>query len=112
MNFGSATATLLLVLSATLSSAAHGFAPSASRSIAAFSRLDGTVTPTAEKSSSDTFQRSLLAAQLANSKKNGLKKAGADAPPVNIGWDSHNPVVSCSYPCTMNCVALTWFHIL
>jgi hypothetical protein len=21
-------------------------------------------------------------------------------------------VVSCSYPCTMNCVALTWFHIL
>lgn len=22
------------------------------------------------------------------------KKAGADAPPVNIGWDSHKPVVS------------------
>jgi len=99
MNFGSATATLLLILSATLSSAAHGFAPSASSrsTIAAFSRLDGTATPTAEKSSSDTFQRSLLAAQLANSKKNGLKKAGADAPPVNIGWDSHKPVVSCSY---------------
>ena len=93
MNFGSTTATLLVILSATLSSAANGFAPSASRSIAAFSRLDGAASSTAEKS--DTFQRSLLAAQLANSsKKNGLKKAGADAPPVNIGWDSHEPVVS------------------
>lgn len=48
-------------------------------------------TATAE---SEVFQRSLLAASLANSKKNGLKKAGNDAPPVNIGWDSHMPVVS------------------
>ena len=96
MNFGSATATLLVILSATLSSAANGFAPSNSRStMAAFSRLDGTASSaTAEKTTNDTFQRSLLAAQLANSKKNGLKKAGADAPPVNIGWDSHEPVVS------------------
>ena len=52
--------------------------------------LDGTASPTLEK---ETFQRSLLAAQLANSKTNG-KKAGEDAPPVNIGWDSHKPVVS------------------
>ena len=22
------------------------------------------------------------------------KKAGKDAPPVNIGWDSHSPIVS------------------
>jgi hypothetical protein len=27
-------------------------------------------------------------------KKGGGKKAGEDAPPVNIGWDSHNAVVS------------------
>ena len=25
------------------------------------------------------------------------KKAGKDAPPVNIGWDSHNPVVCSSW---------------
>ena len=55
--------------------------------------LDGTASPTLEK---ETFQRSLLAAQLANSKTNG-KKAGEDAPPVNIGWDSHKPVVSMSW---------------
>jgi hypothetical protein len=41
----------------------------------------------------ETFQRSLLAAKIANDKKMG-KKAGRDAPPVNIGWDSHKPVVS------------------
>ena len=93
MNFGSATATLLVILSATLSSAANGFAPSNSRTTS--TRLGGTASSaTVEKTTNDTFQRSLLAAQLANSKKNGLKKAGADAPPVNIGWDSHEPVVS------------------
>ena len=52
--------------------------------------LEGTATVEGE-----TFQRSLLAAQLANTAKNG-KKASADAPPVNIGWDSHKPVVSCN----------------
>ena len=54
--------------------------------------LEGTASPTLEK---ETFQRSLLAAQLANSSKNG-KRAG-DAPPVNIGWDSHKPVVRSSF---------------
>jgi hypothetical protein len=61
-----------------------------------------TATPTTNQNSlagtataeSEVFQRSLLAASIANSKKNGLKKAGQDAPPVNIGWDSHMPVVS------------------
>ena len=53
------------------------------------SLLDGTASPTVEK---ETFQRSLLAAQLANSKSNGKK--AVNAPPVNIGWDSHKPVVS------------------
>ena len=52
--------------------------------------LQGTASPTLE--SNETFQRSLLAAQLANGKKNG--KVATDAPPVNIGWDSHKPVVS------------------
>jgi hypothetical protein len=42
----------------------------------------------------ETFQRSLLAAKLANDKVGGLKKAGEDAPPVSLGWDSHNYVVS------------------
>jgi hypothetical protein len=50
--------------------------------------LEGTAAPTVEK---ESFQRSLLAAQLANSKLNGKK--AVDAPPVNIGWDSHKPVV-------------------
>lgn len=58
-------------------------------------------TATAE---SEVFQRSLLAASLANSKKNGLKKAGKDAPPVNIGWDSHMPVVS--ETCLVLCVTI------
>eukprot|EP00970_Alexandrium_tamarense_P005762 scaffold935_cov196-Alexandrium_tamarense.AAC.13 len=40
----------------------------------------------------ETFQRSLLAAKLANDKVGGLKKAGEDAPPVSLGWDSHNYV--------------------
>ena len=53
------------------------------------SLLEGTASPTVEK---ESFQRSLLAAQLANSKSNGKK--AVDAPPVNIGWDSHKPVVS------------------
>ena len=48
--------------------------------------LQGTASPV-EK---ETFQRSLLSAQLAN---NG-KKAGEDAPPVQLGWDSHQAVVS------------------
>ena len=48
--------------------------------------LEGTASPEV----AETFQRSLLAAQLAN--KNG--KVAKDAPPVNIGWDSHKPVVS------------------
>jgi hypothetical protein len=51
--------------------------------------LEGTASPTIEK---ETFQRSLLAAQLANKKTNGKK--AENAPPVNIGWDSHKPVVS------------------
>ena len=51
--------------------------------------LKGTASPTVEK---ESFQRSLLAAQLANRKTNGKK--AEDAPPVNIGWDSHKPVVS------------------
>ena len=55
------------------------------------SLLEGTASPTVEK---ESFQRSLLAAQLANSKSNGKK--AVDAPPVNIGWDSHKPVVSTS----------------
>lgn len=50
--------------------------------------LQGTTSPTVEK---ESFQRSLLAAQLAN-KSNGKK--AVDAPPVNIGWDSHQAVVS------------------
>jgi hypothetical protein len=25
------------------------------------------------------------------------KKAGADAPPVHLGWDSHQPIVSFSF---------------
>jgi len=53
------------------------------------SLLEGTASPTVEK---ESFQRSLLTAQLANSKSNGKK--AVDAPPVNIGWDSHKPVVS------------------
>ena len=48
--------------------------------------IEGTASPEV----AETFQRSLLAAQLAN--KNG--KVAKDAPPVNIGWDSHKPVVS------------------
>jgi hypothetical protein len=51
--------------------------------------LKGTASPIVEK---ESFQRSLLAAQLANKKTNGKK--AEDAPPVNIGWDSHKPVVS------------------
>mmetsp|Transcript_11683 Transcript_11683/g.28715 ORF Transcript_11683/g.28715 Transcript_11683/m.28715 type:complete len:410 (+) Transcript_11683:235-1464(+) len=86
MNFG--TASLLIFTMAV--SAAKGFAPAASgRSLAsARSSLGGTASPTAE---TETFQRSLLAAQLANAKKNGNKTA-PNAPPVNIGWDSHKPV--------------------
>ena len=57
--------------------------------------LDGTASPTITEDN-ETFQRSLLAAQLANKKVNG-KKAGTDAPPVNIGWDSHKSVVSCIF---------------
>lgn len=55
--------------------------------------IEGTASPEV----AETFQRSLLAAQLAN--KNG--KVAKDAPPVNIGWDSHKPVVSliCMYMC-------------
>lgn len=53
--------------------------------------MEGTASPTLEK---ETFQRSLLAAQLANKKGVNGKTAGADAPPVNIGWDSHKSVVS------------------
>jgi hypothetical protein len=34
------------------------------------------------------------------------KKAGKDAPPVSIGWDSHKPVVRV-YMCT--CVCMVWF---
>merc|ERR1719343_1014334 len=81
MNFGTAT---LLIFTAALS-AAKGFAPNAGRS-AVRSSLEGTASPLMEK---ETFQRSLLAAQLANTNK---KKAGSDAPPVNIGWNSHKPV--------------------
>lgn len=42
----------------------------------------------------ETFHRSLLAARLANDANKNGKKAGENAPPVNIGWDSHRPVVS------------------
>ena len=65
--------------------------------------LDGTSSPSITEDN-ETFQRSLLAAQLANKKLNG-KKAGTDAPPVNIGWDSHNPVVS-SFVCVLCCPIL------
>lgn len=30
------------------------------------------------------------------------KKAGDDAPPVNIGWDSHKAVVSICFPPTLS----------
>ena len=30
------------------------------------------------------------------------KKAGDDAPPVNIGWDSHKAVVSIDFPSTLS----------
>ena len=49
--------------------------------------LGGTASPTLEK---EPFQRSLLAAQLANSKNAGKK----EAPAVNLGWNSHEAVVS------------------
>ena len=46
----------------------------------------------------EAVHRSLLAARIANDQNkhnsNG-KRAGKDAPPVNIGWDSHEAVVSC-----------------
>lgn len=38
----------------------------------------------------ETARRTMMAARL---QKQEGKKAGNDAPPVNIGWDSHKPVV-------------------
>mmetsp|Transcript_13457 Transcript_13457/g.22127 ORF Transcript_13457/g.22127 Transcript_13457/m.22127 type:complete len:111 (+) Transcript_13457:228-560(+) len=76
---------LLFAISAVT---AKGFAPIATVPTARSSSLQGTASPTVEK---ESFQRSLLAAQLAN-KSNGKK--AVDAPPVNIGWDSHQAVVS------------------
>jgi hypothetical protein len=49
--------------------------------------LSGTAT-----AENEILHRSLLAARIANDKKNGKK--AVNAPPVNIGWDSHQPVVS------------------
>ena len=53
----------------------------------------------------EAVHRSLLAARIANDQNkhnsNG-KRAGKDAPPVNIGWDSHEAVVSCSYFISIN----------
>ena len=39
----------------------------------------------------ETARRSMMAARLQS--QAGGKKAGKDAPPVNIGWDSHKAVV-------------------
>ena len=56
---------------------------------------------TAEAESTDTSdikamqeaaRRTMMAARLKAQVPQG-KKAGKDAPPVNIGWDSHKPVV-------------------
>ena len=39
----------------------------------------------------EAARRTMMAARL--KAQAGGKKAGKDAPPVNIGWDSHKPVV-------------------
>ena len=42
----------------------------------------------------EAVHRSLLAARIANDQSKNGKRAGEDAPPVNIGWNSHEAVVS------------------
>ena len=96
---------VLLVVVSTASTATLGFAPAATtRRLLQSSLLvrGGTVSPTTLETSNETFQRSLLAAQLANKRvhskdavvsKNNGKKDGTDRNPVNIGWDTHSPVV-------------------
>ena len=42
----------------------------------------------------EAVHRSLLAARIANDHSKNGKRAGEDAPPVNIGWNSHEAVVS------------------
>ena len=41
-----------------------------------------------------SFNMSTEAKEKVDDKKVEGKKAGKDAPPVNIGWDSHSPIVS------------------
>jgi hypothetical protein len=86
MNFSTST----LFLLSTAVSAAKGFVtPSVFATVGSSpTSLSGTATAVER----ETFQRSLLAAKLANDKVGGLKKAGEDAPPVSLGWDSHNYV--------------------
>lgn len=74
------TTTLLFVLSAALSyGSAHGFSSvsssvlfhprSSSSSSSSTTSLGGTASPTIVENNNETFQRSLLAARIANSKK-------------------------------------------
>jgi hypothetical protein len=104
---------IVLLVVSTASTATLGFAPAVTtRRLIQSSLLvrGGTVSPTAPvvetSSSNETFQRSLLAAQLANKRvvhnskedvvqnnNHGEKKDGTDRNPVNIGWDTHSPVV-------------------
>jgi hypothetical protein len=104
-------AALLFVLSAAISSfgGATGFSPtgpsavvrSVTSSTIATTELGmmGVAPPAMVEN--ETFQRSLLAAQIAN--RSSTKKVGGvgggdggkiDPNPVNIGWDTHKPVVS------------------
>ena len=106
--FGGGKSIVLLVVVSTASTATLGFAPAVTtrRRLLQSSLLvrGGTVSPTTTlETSNETFQRSLLAAQLANKRahsskdvvvsKNNGKEDGTDRNPVNIGWDTHSPVV-------------------
>jgi len=103
--FGGGKSIVLLVAVSTASTATLGFAPAVTtRRLLQSSLLvrGGTVSPTTLETRNETFQRSLLAAQLANKRvhskdvvvsKNNGKKDGTDRNPVNIGWDTHSPVV-------------------
>ena len=105
--FGGGKSIVLLVIVSTASTATLGFAPAVTtRRLLQSSLLvrGGTVSPTTTlETSNETFQRSLLAAQLANKRahsskdvvvsKNNGKEDGTDRDPVNIGWDTHSPVV-------------------
>jgi len=78
----------IAVLSAALACTANGFAPTPFGGVRSSTARSGSDSPIAE-----TVQRSLLEARIANEKK--AREAGKkDAPPVNIGWDSHTAVES------------------